>query len=162
LRSSERRDVRHAIEHWHRNTWGNDCIPFLDTFDFSPMRGDWGQRFLICGGDTVDTAVFVTYGCQFAQLIGLPDQAVTTVPFIEQVPKPYRDMFIEGYDQARIASFPVILEGSFDMASDFDLFRAVFMPIMLQPHWSKQLILGSFDFPAADAASAPQRRAAAL
>src|SRR5437763_411795 len=29
---SERRDVRRAMEHWHRNTWGNDCIPFLDIF----------------------------------------------------------------------------------------------------------------------------------
>ena len=51
---SERRDVRRVIEHWLRNTWATDSIPLLDTFDFSPMRGDWGQRFLICGGDAVN------------------------------------------------------------------------------------------------------------
>ena len=45
----DRRAVRRAIEHWLRNTWSADSIPLLDTFDFSPMRGDWGQRFLICG-----------------------------------------------------------------------------------------------------------------
>jgi hypothetical protein len=46
----ERRDVELAIQHWQRNTWGKDSIPFLDTFDFSPMRTGWGHRFLICGG----------------------------------------------------------------------------------------------------------------
>src|SRR5205814_4205947 len=38
----EQRDVQRTMEHWRRNTWGPDCIPLLDTFDFSPMRGDWG------------------------------------------------------------------------------------------------------------------------
>jgi hypothetical protein len=56
----ERRDVELAVEHWRRNTWGKDCIPLLDTFDFSPMRGSWGQRFLICGDGTAENAVFVT------------------------------------------------------------------------------------------------------
>jgi hypothetical protein len=48
---SERRDVRRTIDHWLRNTWGTDSIPLLETFDFSPMKGDWGHRFLICGDD---------------------------------------------------------------------------------------------------------------
>ena len=52
------------------------------------------------------------------------------------------------------------LEGTFDMAPEFE-FEAVFMPIMLQPHWSKQLILGSLDFRVADAAFEAPRRAAA-
>jgi hypothetical protein len=158
-RSSEPRDVQCAVEHWYRNTWGKDCIPFLDTFDFSPMRGDWGHNFLICGGHAVEQSVFVTYGSKFSQLLGLPDKAITNVPFIRQIDEPYRDMFIEGCKQARTASSPVILEGTFDMAPEFE-FEAVFMPIMLQPHWSKRLILGSFDFRAADAAFAPRRAAA--
>jgi len=67
---SERRDVRRTIDHWLRNTWGTDSIPLLETFDFSPMKGDWGHRFLICGDDAVEHAVFVTYGPGFAQLLG--------------------------------------------------------------------------------------------
>src|SRR5438477_3313064 len=51
----EQRDVQRTMEHWRRNTWGPDCIPLLDTFDFSPMRGDWGYRFLICGDGTPET-----------------------------------------------------------------------------------------------------------
>lgn len=48
-------------EYWQRNTWGLDCIPLLETFDFSPMRGDWGYRFLISGDGTPENAVFVTF-----------------------------------------------------------------------------------------------------
>jgi hypothetical protein len=144
-RSSERRDVQRAIKHWQRNTWGKDCIPFLDTFDFSSMRGDWGYRFLICGGYVVEKSVFVTYGSKFAQLLGLPDKALTTIPFIKQIPEPYRDMFVEGCNHANVESLPVILEGTVSLESKLGLFRAVFMLILLQPNWSKRLILGSFN-----------------
>jgi hypothetical protein len=116
-RSSERRDVQRAIEHWQRNALGKDCVPSLDTFDFSPMRGDWGYRFLICGGCAVEKSVFVTYGSQFAQLLGLPDKALTPIPFIQQIPESYQDMFVEGYHKAYSESSPVILEGTFRFES---------------------------------------------
>ena len=143
--TSERRDVRRVIEHWQRNTWGNDCIPLLDTFDFSPMRGDWGYRFLICGGQAPENAVFVTYGLDFARLLGLPEKAVSTVPFLHQIPELYRDMFAAGYTKASIETEPITLKGTFSNELEFELYRAVFLPIMLQPHWSKQLIFGSFN-----------------
>jgi hypothetical protein len=96
---SERRDVRRAIEHWHRNTWGNDCIPFLDTFDFSKIRGDWGHRFLICGSHEAEDSVFVKYGSKLARLLSLPDAAQTNIPMIQQIPVPFREVFVEGYEK---------------------------------------------------------------
>src|SRR5205085_11995572 len=96
----EQRDVQRTMEHWRRNTWGPDCIPLLDTFDFSPMRGDWGYRFLICGDGTPENAVFVTYGPKLAQLLGLPERAVVARPFVEQIPESYRSTFVEGYRKA--------------------------------------------------------------
>jgi hypothetical protein len=141
----ERRDVSRAIALWRRNTWGDDSIPFAETFDFSPMRKAWGYRFLICGGHAANDSVFVTYGLQFAQLLGLPDKAVTTIPFIRQIPEPYRDMFSEGYSKARLESSPVTLKGTFSYGAKLEFYRAVFMQIMLQPNWSKQLIFGSFN-----------------
>jgi hypothetical protein len=142
---SERRDVRRAIEHWQRNTWASDCIPLLDTFDFSTIKGDWSYRFLICGGHVVEDSVFVTYGTDFAQLLGLPAKAVTAIPFIQQIPEHYREIFSEGYGKALIESLPVTLKGTFSVEARIELFRAVFMPIMLHPSWSKQLIFGSFN-----------------
>jgi hypothetical protein len=135
-----------TIEHWLRNSWGPDSIPLLDTFDFSPMRGDWGHRFLICGGETVEDAVFVTYGLGFAQLLGLPDKGVTTIPFVQQIPELYRGMFSEGYNKVIIEAGPVYLKGTFTKESTFEFYRAVFLPIILRPYWSKQLVFGSFNY----------------
>jgi hypothetical protein len=42
-------------------------------------------------------------------------------------------------------SSPVTLEGTLGFGAGAQLFRAVFMPIMLRPNWSKQLIFGSFN-----------------
>jgi hypothetical protein len=142
---SERRDVELAIKHWQRNTRGQDCVPLLDTFDFSPMRDDWGYRFLICGGLAIESSVFVTYGAGFARLLGLSSKPVTTMPFLQQIPEPHREMFSEGYSKAMTESSPVTLDGTLRLGAGAQLFRAVFMPILLRPNWSKQLIFGSFN-----------------
>jgi len=141
----ERRDIQLSIEHWQRNTWGPDSIPLLDTFDFAPLRRDWGHWFLICGNHSVEGAVFVTYGAGFAQLLGLPRRPIADIPCLEQVPVPYRAMFSAGYKRASTASSPVTLDGTFRFEKKIELYRAVFMPIMPQPNWSKQLIFGSFN-----------------
>jgi hypothetical protein len=147
----ERRDVELAIQHWQQNTWGRDYIPFLDTFDFSPMRANWGQRFLVYGGRAVEDAIFVAYGPGFAGILSLPLEPVTTTPFTRQLPEAYREMFSEGYSKAMLESSPVTLEGTIRFGAAAQLFRAVFMPIMVQPNWSKQLIFGSFNHRSAGA-----------
>ena len=141
----ERRDVQRVIDHWLRNTWGQDCVPLLDTFDFSPMKGDWGHRFLLCGSDAVQSAVFVIYGADFARLLELPPKAAAAIPFVEQIPERYRPVFSEGYGKAMIESSPVTLKGAVTAAAGTELYRAAFMPILLQPNWSKQLVFGSFN-----------------
>src|SRR5256885_17191678 len=100
VQSLEPRDADHAIQHWQRNTWGKDCVPLLDTFDFSPMKTSWAHRCLICGGPAVESSVFVSYGSGFARLLGLPAKPVTTIPFIQQVPAHHREMFSEGCSKA--------------------------------------------------------------
>jgi hypothetical protein len=143
---SERRDVELAIEHWQRNTSGEGCIPSLDRFDFSSMRADWGHRFLLCGDQAIEHSVFIAYGSGFARLLRLPAKPVTVIPFIKQIPEPYRAMFSEGYSKATIELSPVMFDGTFRLATSAELFRAVFMPIMLRPNWS----IGSFNCRAVD------------
>jgi hypothetical protein len=143
--SRNRRDVERTIEQWQLNAQGSHRVPHLDTFDFSPMRGDWGYRFLICGDQAVENSVFVTYGSRLAQLLGLPERAETTIPFVQQVPEIYRDMLAEGYSKAITELTSVTFKGTFSHGSNFELFRAVFLPIILYPGWSKQLIFGSFN-----------------
>ena len=114
-------------------------------FDFGPLRGGWGYWFLICGNHTVDSAVFVSYGTGFAEMLGLPRRPITYLPCIEQIPVPYRAMFSTGCSRVSLATSPVTLDGTFRFERRVELYRAVFMPIMLRPNWSKQLILGSFN-----------------
>ena len=109
------------------------------------MRGDWGYRFLICGGYTAESAVFATYGSGLTHLLGLPEKPVASRPFIEQIPEVYRDTFIEGYTRVITEIEPITLKGTFSLGATFELFRAVFLPIMLQPNWSKLLVFGSFN-----------------
>jgi hypothetical protein len=90
-------------------------------------------------------AVFVTYGPKLAELLGLPEKAVATRPLVEQIPESYQSTFVEGYRKAIMDMVPVTLKGTFSVSSTFELFRAVFLPIMLQPAWSKQLVFGSFN-----------------
>jgi hypothetical protein len=142
---AERREIQLAIEHWQRNTWGPDCVPLLDTFDFAPLRDNGGCWFLLCGNHSVESAVFVSYGAGFARLLGLPQEPQSSIPSIEQVPVPYRAMFSAGYSRASLATSPVTLDGTFRFEKKIELYRAVFMPIMLRPNWSKQLIFGSFN-----------------
>jgi hypothetical protein len=54
-------------------------------------------------------------------------------------------VFLEGYSRALSEGAPVNLKGTFSCGSAFELYRAIFMPIMLQPHWSKQLVFGTFN-----------------
>ena len=109
------------------------------------MRGEWGYRFLICGGHEVESGVFVAYGSGFAQLLELPAKPVTNIPFIRQIPIPCRGMFVEGYTKAIVESSPITLDGMFRFETSAELYRSAFMPIMLQPNWSKLLIFGSFN-----------------
>ena len=78
----ERRDVRQVVDHWIRNTSEDGGIPSLDNFDFSPMKGDWKHRFLICSDPTVENAVFIVYGLEFAQLLNLPDAVEVNRPLM--------------------------------------------------------------------------------
>ena len=109
------------------------------------MKGDWGQRFLVCGGDAIEEAVFVIYGRDFARLLDLPRKAMPSPPFLKQIPDRYRGVFSEGYRKVIVDSAPVTLEGTISGAAGIELYRAGFMPILLQPIWSKQLIFGSFN-----------------
>jgi hypothetical protein len=108
------------------------------------MGGDWGYRFLLCGSHAVENSVFVKYGSKLAQLLRLPGNVQTTSPLCNKY-LPHFEMFAEGYNKAYSESSPMELKGTFSVESKFLLYRAVFLPIMLQPNWSKQLILGSFN-----------------
>ena len=143
--SRERRDIRRVIDIWQQNLSEDGRPPLLATFDFSQMKADWGHRFLICSDETVENAVFAVYGSKFAQLLALPDKATGEIPAIYQIPERYRPLFTAGCNNATVQRAPARLSGSFKSDFQVEVYRTVFMPIILQPNWSKQLIFGSFN-----------------
>jgi hypothetical protein len=144
-RTSERRDIQRAIKLWQQSVGEDGSAPLLETFDFSPMRADWGYRFLICSDPSAENAAFVVYGSKFTQLLGLPESPITSIPVSHQLPERYRPVFVEGCRRAITEPAPAQLSGSFNYDIKVELYRVVFLPIRLHPDWSKRLIFGSFN-----------------
>ena len=109
------------------------------------MKGDWVHRFLICSDQAVENAAFVAYGLKFAELLGLPETVTAIIPLNRQIPERYCPLFAEGCRNAMDKQMPARFSGSFEHDIQAELFRAVFLPIRLQPTWSKWLIFGSFN-----------------
>ncbi len=122
----ERRDIQRAIDLWQQNV-------------------SEAYRFLICSDETAANSAFLIYGSKFAGLLKLP-KARLGVASIEQLPDRYRHLFVTGCSKAMAQQAPARLSGSCKHESQIELYRAVFMPIMLQRSWLKQLIFGSFNF----------------
>ena len=144
-RTDDRRDIQRTINLWQRNVSENNAPPLLDTFDFSPMQGDWGHRFLICSDPAVENAVFVAYGLKFAELLDLPARVTAVVPLNHQIAERYRPLFAERCSNAMHKQLPARFSGAFEHDFTAELFRAVFLPIRLHWSWSKWLIFGSFN-----------------
>ena len=145
-RSNERRDIQRAINLWQKHASTNGGPPLLASFDFSSMKGDWGHRFLICSEPNARAAAFVIYGLKFAQLLGLPEKVSISTPLIHQLPERYRPVFVEGCSKGMAEATPARFSGSFSYDFKEELYRAVFLPIILHPNWSKRLIFGSFNY----------------
>jgi hypothetical protein len=143
---NERRDVQRTINLWQRHVSPDDGAPLLTSFDFSAMKGDWGNRFLICSDRAVDNAAFVMYGINFAQLLDLPHKLTAIAPLMQQIPERYRPIFANGCTKALTEPAPAQFSGSFSFEFKNELYRAVFLPIRIHPNWSKRLIFGSFNY----------------
>ena len=145
-RPNERRDVQRTINLWQRNVLEDGGTPLLASFDFSAMKGEWDNRFLICSDRNVENAAFVLYGMNFAQLLDLPQKVTGIVPLVQQLPQWYEPVFTDGCIKALTEPAPARFSGSFSHEFKNELYRAVFLPIRMHPNWSKWLIFGSFNY----------------
>jgi hypothetical protein len=145
-RRNERRDIQRTIDLWQRNLAEGSALPDVETFDFSPMKQDWGYRFLICSDLNLENAAFVMYGAQLARLLALPEKVQTIVPLFQQIAERYQPIFAEGCSKAMTQAAPARFSGTFDYDFQVELYRGVFLPIRLHRSWSKRLIFGSLSY----------------
>jgi hypothetical protein len=113
-RANERRDIQRTIDLWQRNMAEGSALLDVGTFDFSPMKRDWGHRFLICSDLNLENAAFVMYGVKFAQLLDLPEKVQAIVPLFQQIPERYWPIFAEGCSKAMTQAAPARFSGTFN------------------------------------------------
>jgi hypothetical protein len=143
--AGEERDGEYAITLWHQKAHDGRA-PHLNEFDFHRLRTDWAYRFLISTDDVVQAAVFITYGLPFARLLKLSDQAKTNLPLMPQLPRRYRDLFVEGCTEVLARPEPARYSGA-TVRHDgkMELYRAAFMPLR-GSNSTRPLIFGSFNY----------------
>jgi len=97
-----------------------------------------------CRGDPRDRGLVISCG-PASSPTPVASKATGEIPAIYQVPERYRPLFTAGCNNATVQRAPARLSGSFKLNFQVEVYRTVFMPIILQPNWSKQLIFGSFN-----------------
>ena len=146
LSAGELRDTERVIALWRQKAAELGRPPPAAAFDFAPLAGERGCRFILCGDSVVEDATFLAYGTQFARLFELPEKPVIEIPALRQLPGRYQPMFAEGYSAAIVRGEPARFSGAVMHYGMVELYRAAFMPLKLKPQAAVQLVFGSFNF----------------
>jgi hypothetical protein len=142
----ELRDTELAISLWRRKASEFGGLPPPTAFDFSKMVGGaWSQRFVICADAVVGELTFLLYGSRFAQLLELPEEPISDVPIVRQLPGRYLSLFTEGCLDAIARAAPVRLSGAVVDYGQIEVYRAAFMPLAMRRNSSIQLVFGTFN-----------------
>ena len=138
--ASEHRDTERAIHLW-RQKLSNGLPPEATAFDLHRVQVDWGYRFVISTDVFLQSAVFIIYGIQFGRIFNLPQEPNSFVPILDQLPRRYHELFIDGCGEVLSNPEPARFSGALRHGSQLELYRAAFMPLRA----GSPLILGTFN-----------------
>lgn len=141
LRQSER-----AVLYWWQKLAQYGDWPPLASLDLERMSSrDWEHRFLIRVHSPVERCAFLIYGQAVARLLGLPDDPVSQVPTVKQLPKRYLPVFVEGCNEVAAGRGPIRKTGAIDRPGDtVEVYRAAFLPVGLEPA-DASFVYGTFN-----------------
>lgn len=138
----DRRETGRAIAHWRGQVarFGYPPLGPADR-DFDGMIADGGaHRFIIGIARAADDHLLLTYGPQFARLLGLPARAGSNIRLLREIPVRLLPTFVRGCREVARHAPPVQIEGVLRLGSGRrQLFRAVFMPL------GTDLVFGAFN-----------------
>jgi hypothetical protein len=118
----------------------------IAAFKSCRHQAEWGYRFLISGEEDPETAVFIDYGLQFADLLKLPRRPCSIRALLQQLPSRYRDLFATGCADAIGKAAAVRFQGAaVHCDGKVELYRAAFMPVS-GPCSIPCLVFGSFNY----------------
>jgi len=91
---------------------------------------EWSYGFVVAVDPVAEVSSILTYGSNFAELLGLPPKGVPFVRMSRQLPRPYPEIFLQGCTEACDTKEPVHSEGEVEREDGrHELYRAVFIPI---------------------------------
>ena len=140
--SVERRATERAIKVWQQRIEQFGYPPLKPTdLEFDDLIADGGEnRFIISVDRTADDHVLLTYGSNFARLLGLHTDQGPNIRLIHEIPERLLPTFVQGCRDAGRDQPPVRIEGKMDLDDGRrQLYRAVFMPIGVN------LVFGAFN-----------------
>jgi hypothetical protein len=140
--TGERRETERAIKFWEQ--WTAQFTgrpPAVTAPGLDEMLNDGGaNRFIIAADPAVEKYLLLSYGSNFARLLGLPAAAAPGITLIQQLPERLLPIFTRGRSDAALYGGPLRMEGAIEREDGRrDLYRAVFMPIGLN------LVFGAFN-----------------
>lgn len=144
---AEQRESERAVRYWRQKVAQFGGPPPLMAIELSRMLNrDWRHRFLISTDPAVENYTFLIYGQGIARLLDLPDEAVSQVPMIRQLPERYVPIFVGGCREAVERSTPARKTGTFERWDGrVELYRAAFMPVAVRPNSLTSLVYGAFN-----------------
>jgi hypothetical protein len=138
----ERRETERAVTYWERRIAQFGYPPLSpEDREFDDLIAEGGAyRFVISVDPSGTDDLFLTYGPNFARLLGLPTSVGPNIRLAQEIPKRLLPAFIRGCRAAAKQKPPVKIEGAISLRDGRNqLYRAVFMPI------GANLIFGAFN-----------------
>lgn len=153
----ERREADRALAYWQHKAARFGRPPTVSELNLSELaEGEWAHRFLIAADAVVENYALLSYGGQFARLLGLPANAVPHVPLVRQLPDRYVGVFVRGCGDALMHQLPARVEGSVaGEGGRTELYRAVFIPVPAPAGSLTSLVFGAFNCRTADLVGPP-------
>jgi hypothetical protein len=138
----DRRETGRAVAHWQGRIahFGYPPLGPADR-DFDDLIGEAGAYWFVIGIDrAADEHLLLSYGPQFARLLGLPFRAGANIRPLREIPARLLPSFLRGCRAVAAHMPPVRIEGAVRLRSGRRrLFRAAFMPI------GANLVFGAFN-----------------
>lgn len=138
----DRRETGRAIAHWQGRIarFGYPPLGPADR-DFDDLIGAAGAHWFVIGIDrAAGEHLLLSYGPQFARLLGLPFRAGANIRPLREIPTRLLPSFLRGCRTVAAHAPPVHIEGTVRLRSGRrQFFRAAFMPI------GANLVFGAFN-----------------
>jgi hypothetical protein len=142
----ERRQSERALAAWEATLSELGRSPTLAELFATVDTEEWSYGFVLAVDTVAEVSSLLTYGSNFARLLGIPPKGMPFVRMTRQLPRPYSAIFLRGCTEACQAKSPVHSEGEVQREDGRkELYRAVFIPVEPEGDTPMRYAFGRFN-----------------